>query len=293
MRSGAGLETVLHQLSRVFLRDTFAAIAAITLIVFAILLASGGDWRRYFTRNYRTDWLYTIFYASGFYVAFVLRPLVSRLDHFVDIYTPAVRLHVAAVLPYPLQLVVGLLAMDFCAYWGHRFQHANRWLWIFHSIHHSQEKVTTVTNFRLHFVDMTYRNCVTFFPAMIVGLPAHDWLPFRIAMMWIEQASHGEVGWTYGWLGRIFVSPNYHFVHHSRLPEQEHRNYSMILTIWDILFGTANWNSSRQSPTGVGDWQIPESFLVQTWYPFVILWRQLRALRPSAVRSPTAYKPPA
>jgi sterol desaturase/sphingolipid hydroxylase (fatty acid hydroxylase superfamily) len=40
------------------------------------------------------------------------------------------------------------------------------------------------------------------------------------------------------WLRLLFVTPNMHKVHHSRLRPETDSNYANIFSVWDGLFGT-------------------------------------------------------
>ena len=39
-------------------------------------------------------------------------------------------------------------------------------------------------------------------------------------------------------LEHVFVTPRYHFVHHSAIPHVANSNYGFIFSLWDRLFGT-------------------------------------------------------
>jgi len=41
-----------------------------------------------------------------------------------------------------------------------------------------------------------------------------------------------------GMLGRIFVSPAHHQVHHSANPKHFNKNFGSCLALWDWMFGT-------------------------------------------------------
>jgi sterol desaturase/sphingolipid hydroxylase (fatty acid hydroxylase superfamily) len=41
-----------------------------------------------------------------------------------------------------------------------------------------------------------------------------------------------------GVLGRIFISPAHHQVHHSGNPEHFNKNFGSCLAVWDWMFGT-------------------------------------------------------
>ena len=57
----------------------FAALIAIFVIVFLLELRSGGDLRRYRTRNFLTDSLYALFYQAGIHNRFVQVPVLAAV----------------------------------------------------------------------------------------------------------------------------------------------------------------------------------------------------------------------
>jgi hypothetical protein len=60
---------------------------------------------------------------------------------------------VADVQPAWLQFVEIFVASDFPGYVFHRALHSYAWLWRFHQVHHSSEKMDWLANARLHPVD--------------------------------------------------------------------------------------------------------------------------------------------
>jgi sterol desaturase/sphingolipid hydroxylase (fatty acid hydroxylase superfamily) len=44
---------------------------------------------------------------------------------------------------------------------------------------------------------------------------------------------------SYGrWLNKIFLCPHYHQLHHSIDPKHYNRNYGLLFSVWDAMFGT-------------------------------------------------------
>ena len=69
-----------------------------------------------------------------------------------------------------MQIVTLILMADFIGYWSHRLRHSNRYLWAFHTIHHSQTMLTVVTNYRFHY---RRRDRVATLPVHPVPDPRH------------------------------------------------------------------------------------------------------------------------
>ena len=66
----------------------------------------------------------------------------------------------------------------------------------------------------------------------------------------LEQVQHARVGWTYGPLGKLLVSPAFHRFHHSRRRKDFDHNFGSRLVLWDWLFGT--YSPRTLSPDEIG-----------------------------------------
>lgn len=265
---------------------TFGAVLLLVAMTFTVEAATGGPARRYFSRNAATDALYTLFYLGGFYGLFVSGPLSRALTWAVDAYAPFLRLGLARDLPVVVQgaLVIGL--GDGVRYWVHRWAHANRWLWAFHQVHHSQDQLTPWTNFRAHFGDFAVHSVALYGLGLILGPPPEIWAPLSILMMWQALVVHTGWDWSLGPLDRVVVSPRYHSVHHSIEPQHFDRNFGMAFSFWDYLFGTAATDRRRPRAFGLSGPRMPESFFRQLPWPFLSLagWRP----RPRETRAHSA-----
>jgi len=157
--------------------------------------------RRYGSKGFRTDVLYSLVYLSGAYSIFVGLPvyrfLMTHLSHWV----PFLQTHILIGLPAPVQFLAGLAAADFTYYLWHRSVHATPFLWAFHSIHHSQQELTIATSLRVHIFEEMVRGIFYFVPFFILAIPAHVWLPLDIAINWLLFLEHSDLDWTYGKLG--------------------------------------------------------------------------------------------
>jgi sterol desaturase/sphingolipid hydroxylase (fatty acid hydroxylase superfamily) len=106
-------------------------------------------------------------------------------------------------------------------------------LWRFHELHHSQEDMSVLTVFRTHpLIHVSY--LITLVPGVI--LLANGAVPTALLVAYaaIVAFEHSNTNLSFGPLGRIFVSPNYHRIHH-RLEGRQDVNLGFALTIWDQL----------------------------------------------------------
>ena len=240
------------------------------LAVYLLEWRGGADRARYRTRQFLSDAVYSLFYWGGFYNVFVLAALANALAPRLD----ALKLNLLAAQPWPVQLVVFWVLGDFLTYWMHRLQHRWRWLWAFHSVHHTQTQLTSLTGFRRHPVERLFTDIVVFFGVLqlVLGVQTRQWLPLTVLITAFQALQHAELDWHYGVLEKLIVSPTFHAIHHS--PEARHydRNYGQLLSVWDFLFGTAA-EDPRPTRYGVEGLDMKESVVHQLAAPFRYLWR--------------------
>lgn len=154
--------------------------------------------------------------------------------------------------PWLLALMLWV-AGDFALYWIHRTFHGSRLIWPLHAVHHSAEVMTPITAYRQHplgllIASVGYAAVIGVFQGLLIGTfdPAatvaeiagvNAFLVFANFAM--SNFHHSHVWIDYGpVLGRIFVSPAMHQIHHSTRPEHFNRNYGTFLAVWDWVFGT-------------------------------------------------------
>lgn len=245
------------------------------LVLLSVLVwRHGRDWWRHLLgRGARVDAVYSVFYVGGFYAFLVSGPLFRLLAGLVDRHAPFLKLNLVAGLPAALQFVVASVVLDGVLYWAHRWAHANRWLWVFHSVHHSQQELTPLANYRFHFVDVTVKGLLQFPAALLLGVPAGVWVAVVWAQVALDGLAHSGLAWGYGPLGRVLISPGFHRVHHSAEARHQSANFGLSYSFWDRLFGTEARSLERPESYGVPELAIPESFARQLAFPFMLLAR--------------------
>jgi sterol desaturase/sphingolipid hydroxylase (fatty acid hydroxylase superfamily) len=265
----------------------------ILLATIGIEIAARRNWRiRYGSRNFRIDVVYYAFYYGGFYHVLFFAWIYKALTGLVSAYAPWLQMNLLSGMPEVLQIIVIILVADFIGYWSHRHRHANRYLWAFHSIHHSQRVLTVATNYRFHIVDETVLRLWLFIPFQVFGTGIAMWLVLDFVMAWVLLLQHSEWNWSYGRAGRIFVSPLFHRQHHSTDERLQCSNYGMLFTFWDDLFGTAERRSEPPAEHGIAGHSVPETLWGQLVYPFRKIAEDARRPIPGApaaspVSSPT------
>jgi sterol desaturase/sphingolipid hydroxylase (fatty acid hydroxylase superfamily) len=139
-------------------------------------------------------------------------------------------------------------------YWlNHYLSHRIPFLWEFHKVHHSATVLTPLTNFRVHPVYMCiFLNIIAVFtgaangvgdyafgqPTQQYGLSENNIILVFFIYLYVHlQHSQLWIAFT-GWLGRLFMSPAHHQIHHSRNPAHFNKNLGSCLAVWDWMFGT-------------------------------------------------------
>lgn len=136
--------------------------------------------------------------------------------------------------------VVTFLAYEL-GYWFHHYlSHRVPFMWEFHKVHHQAEVLTPLTVFRVHPLDtVIYYNILAVFMAAANGVMCYSFgetvYQFSIAdsnlilVIFIHiyvhlQHTHLWISFR-GVLGRVFMSPAHHQVHHSTNPAHFNKNW--------------------------------------------------------------------
>jgi sterol desaturase/sphingolipid hydroxylase (fatty acid hydroxylase superfamily) len=222
-------------------------------------------------RAVRVDVVYTLIHRLGLFrlaLFFTVDPLWDALFG---------RLHVAGLPTFQLDqlwpgvtdvaavsFVLYLLVFDFADYWLHRAQHRFHWWWQLHAVHHSQRQMTVWSDNRNHLLDDVLRDSMMVVLALLIGIPPGQFVAVVACTRLLESLSHANVRLSFGWLGRVVVSPRFHRLHHGIGIGHESagrgtlggHNFAVLFPVWDLLFGTASF-VDRYEPTGIRD-QLPE-----------------------------------
>jgi len=170
--------------------------------------------------------------------------------------------------PVPLQVVLMMLAADFMRYWLHRLAHENAFLWRFHAVHHSPQKLYWLNVGRFHPVDKALQFLLDALPFMLLGVGESV-----IALYFVFYAmngffQHSNIQMKFGFLNYIISSAELHRWHHSRLTAESNTNYGNNLIIWDLLFGTRFLPDDREiHDLGLKNHDYPMTFREQMLTP--------------------------
>ncbi|MFK7978180.1 MAG: sterol desaturase family protein [Halioglobus sp.] len=166
---------------------------------------------------------------------------------------------VDTILQVLVLIVVASALGDFWYYWWHRWQHMVPWLWELHKLHHSEEHMNSTTIYRSHFLELSGQALIRGLTVGLVfdldGLPENAmavlaaglfppvWDFFIHANVRMDRVSR---------LAPWFSTPQYHWIHHSSLPQHQDKNFAIWLPVFDILFGTYHKAAiDEYPPTGL------------------------------------------
>jgi len=211
------------------------------------------------------DFLYTLIHRLGLFtmaVFFTFDPLMDQV---------AGALRMQGVHPFNLEsLMTGfhplaaflmyLVVLDFFDYWFHRGQHKFRWWWALHSLHHSQQNMNLWSDNRNHLLDDLLRDVYLAVIALAIGVAPSQYVLLVSVSRALQSLQHANVRIHFGAIGeRLLISPRFHRTHHAVGIGHETKgrelggcNFGVLLPVWDILFGTANFAPGWHG-TGVRD----------------------------------------
>jgi sterol desaturase/sphingolipid hydroxylase (fatty acid hydroxylase superfamily) len=169
---------------------------------------------------------------------------------------------------------------DFFSYWRHRLEHT-RLLWPAHAIHHSDTEMTWLTLGRFHPIDRVLTSTIDIALLALLGFPGWALVFNEMVRHYYGEFIHADFPWTFGPLGRVFVSPVMHRWHHARDVVGAGSNFATVFSVFDQAFRTYHVPGLCTVPLGVTD-DIPPGVMGQLRFPLVA-WA--RAYLPAPFRS--------
>ena len=225
-------------------------VAAVTAIILLAEIIAGRH-RKVYTRN---DW-----FVNGICIVIgsLVRPLgavaVSLLIGFL---LPAGK-GALANMPFVPAVIGIILAAEFANYWVHRLSHewkgaaAGDWLWRMHRTHHTAGYVNVLLNFRTSiFWSLVAGLTWVFSLALYLGLAMPAAVAIAVFSFW-GIFTHSDFRWDipmrrhriFGPVLRaaefLIITPGMHHSHHGFGKDGGNfRNYGVLLSIYDRMFGT-------------------------------------------------------
>ncbi len=160
-------------------------------------------------------------------------------------------------LPLFLKYAIWILAVDLTSWFHHWVKHKVPWFWQIHAVHHSQREMNLFTDLRYHAFEYLISRTLVTFPLMMLGTNLKEILYFNLIHEWYTRMYHARIGSNFGWLRYILVTPQSHRIHHSRKSAHVDKNFGVIFSFWDRLFGTQYTGYDEYPETGIHDKKFP------------------------------------
>jgi sterol desaturase/sphingolipid hydroxylase (fatty acid hydroxylase superfamily) len=172
-----------------------------------------------------------------------------------------------ALLPPFVKPLVAFFLFDMIVYWAHRWAHEVPFLWRFHAIHHSTEKLDWVSGFRAHPLDgAIIAPAVVFLIA--AGFSTETAVVITVLQIIVGLFLHANVRWRLRPMHKIIITPEFHHWHHTNEPDAIWSNYSTFLPLWDLIFGTYYMPETKRPQVYGVDEHIPDGMYDQLVHPF-------------------------
>ena len=215
----------------------------------------------------------------------VTRPLAAVLiGSLVAVLLPA---HAGALSDMPLwqSFLLGFFLMEFGFYWMHRWSHEGQrkhsrlsWLWKIHRTHHSADQLNVSVTMRQNiFWAFLVPNSWIVGLAIYLGLGQGAALALIVIYAW-NLLTHTHYRWddavltspAFRALQHVIVTPSMHHSHHGfGTNGKMYRNYAVMFSGFDWLFGTLHLPSGRPSRYGIPG-ETP-SWTEEVFYPLTLV----------------------
>lgn len=244
-----------------------------SLIAFAVLLGIFLPLERLFPahrqRVVRKEWGTDLLFFLGqflLWTAPVVAVLVLVYENTDALPLGGVRAFVAS-LPFWAQFLLVILLCDISIYWAHRFSHRNRFLWRFHRVHHTAERLDWIAAYREHPIDNLYTRLVENLPAILLGFPLHALAGFAVFRGLWAVYIHSNVRLSPGPLRYLLGAPRLHHWHHD-FEGGGRVNFANVSPLMDLLFGTYHDPGHMPKRYGISE-PVSHNYVRQLVDPFV------------------------
>jgi sterol desaturase/sphingolipid hydroxylase (fatty acid hydroxylase superfamily) len=144
-------------------------------------------------------------------------------------------------LPSAMELVLGILLLDYTLWHWHRINHVWPFLWRFHLVHHLDLDLDASTALRFHFGEMALSVAYRALQVVVIGpspLALGLWqLLLAVSILFHHSNLRLPLGLERA-LVRVVVTPRMHGIHHSIYLGEMNANWSSLLSVWDHLHHT-------------------------------------------------------
>lgn len=169
--------------------------------------------------------------------------------------------------PIWLQVIEVVFLCDIGIYWGHRLCHKYEFLWRFHRVHHTSEKLDWIAAYREHPFDNIYTRVIENLPAVLMGFPLELIAGFILLRGLWGLVIHSNSDFDLGLFKYLLGSPRLHHWHHE-IERSGKCNFANLMPLMDIIFGTYYDPKEKPEKYGVPD-KISHNYVVQMVSPLI------------------------
>lgn len=232
----------------------------------------------------RSEWLINL--LCGAIGMAVVRPLLSIIGALIFMAIAPGHKDMLAGAPLWLAFAVGLLVTEFLFYWAHRWAHEGKgkrgmdWLWQLHRTHHSAGYMNIILLIRQHPLwpivqPQTWTVGFLLYAgqpvaAALIGVATYGWnLITHSNFRWDDRVrAMPVIGRAFRAAEHVVISPGIHHTHHGYGKDgANYRNFGLIFSIFDTLFGTLHIPDGRPWRYGLPGADAP--WQEQVFYPLV------------------------
>lgn len=186
-------------------------------------------------------------------------------------------------VPFFVQVILGVIALDAMIYLQHRLMHRVKWFWYCHRVHHVDKEIDVSTGIRFHPIEELISMAFKMFGVVFWGVPALGVLLFEIILNFGAMFTHVNIKLSdkaEKYLRWFIVTPGMHRIHHSDRFKEFNSNFGFCLSIWDILFGSYRKNAATGERRLVFGQEEYRDDKYQTFTNLLLLPFNLRRLKP-------------
>jgi sterol desaturase/sphingolipid hydroxylase (fatty acid hydroxylase superfamily) len=186
-------------------------------------------------REWKQDLFYIVF--NGEYLGLLIGLAAIRITPYLD---PYVSLRLLGGVPLFWQTAILIVVFDFLQWGIHNLLHRVPWLWEFHKLHHSIQQMDWIGNWRFHCAEVIVYRSLLYVPSALLGFSGEAMFIQGLVNTFAGHFAHSNTSFRLGPINYVVNGPEMHRWHHVH-PDAgpPDRNFGIVFSIWDWLFGTA------------------------------------------------------
>jgi sterol desaturase/sphingolipid hydroxylase (fatty acid hydroxylase superfamily) len=261
------------------------SVSAVCLVVFVALDARDAGFRSSWTSDRARLRRNAAFLVSNLVTIVVLNAVTRAL---APVLPRAFTWQSTGAVDVVVEVAACILVAELVNWLSHWAKHKQAWLWRFHLQHHVETRYSVNLTLHTHGVEVVVTGALMSSLLVVLGFSRFAVDAFTVVYFCANLYKHCSARMSLGPLDALLVGPAYHRLHHARAADMGgwHGNYGSVLTVFDVLFGTARFPERHElddvyARTPGVDGDEPFGFVDEMLAPFVPASRAA-ATRPSA-----------